>query len=521
MDREYDFVIVGGGTAGCIVASRLAAMCKATVLLIEAGPSIDKSPSINDAAQFSRNIGSQYDWQYGNNAYPAGKLLGGSSNLNACIFVRGNANDYAHWPDGWQYDDLLPYFKKSENCEHIPREYIQYNIHNRGMNGPIKLSLPSDNGKNLHPYTQSFIDACVEQGYQYIPDINIKDRTNQVALHQFNIFNKTRQAVDLCYLTSQDNLTIASNQLVAKILLNNQRAIGVQCYSGATFKAKHEVILCAGTIGTPKILMLSGIGNKADLNALGLECHTDLPVGEHYQDHFKTPMLFTSEQDIATNRFNCSDSGIQASLFLDNNIQISFVIDALSQNLKQAELFTRSNQYIPSNGFAIFPGISTANIKGKIRLTSTHPLDTPILDIKPFELESDIQIMRTAMKIIRNIIASNSFKQYYIKELIDNAIPRPSTSDEYLIHYIQKHSVSQAHASCSCSIGNVVDEKLLVFNIDNLRIVDASVLPDMINANIQATIIAIAEKASDLIINQYNKCHTSPKYQLISNATME
>jgi choline dehydrogenase len=501
---EYDYIIVGAGTAGCILASRISENEAVSVLLIEAGHFINNVSFILDPAQFRTAIGSKYDWKYEGRA--SGKILGGSSKINACIFMRGTTTDYDSWPDGWKYDDLLPYFKKSEDCNFLPDKIIN-NKNNRGFDGPIKLALAGEGGNNLHPYTKCFLEGCTELGYQFISDINVSCRNNEVALHQFNIFNKTRQSIDICYLKKRNNLTIKSNTSIAKIIINNSQAIGVTCYSGHYFKAKKEIILSAGAIGTPKILMCSGVGKKEELNALGITCIANLPVGKNFQDHIKSPMIFSSDEDISHLIPSCLDSGIQASLFtahnnLHPNIQISFAINLLFFKHQNTQFFPRTNQNIPENGFAIFPALGIPDSRGHVELLSKNSFDLPIIKFNPYENENDRKTLLMAMKITRRIANSHAFKKFKIKEVIDQEIPYDMESDDYLLEYMKKYSFSQAHASCTCAIGEVVDEQLKVKGLKGLRIVDASIFPSIINANIQSTVIAIAEKASELIITE-------------------
>lgn len=500
---EYDYIIVGGGTAGCILAGRISENENVSVLLIEAGHIVDNASYIINPAQFRTAIGSEYDWKYDGRA--SGKILGGSSKINACIFMRGTKTDYDSWPQGWKYDDLLPYFKKSENCNFLPAKLRHKN--NRGFDGPIKLTLAGDEENNLHPYTKCFLEGCTELGYKFISDINVSERNNEVALHQFNIINKERQSIDICYLKKRKNLTIKSNTSIAKIIINNNQAIGVNCYSGNAFKAKKEIILSAGAIGTPKILMCSGIGKKEELNALGITCISNLPVGENFQDHIKSPMIFSSDQDISHLIPSCSDSGIQASLFtyhnnLNRNTQISFAINPVISKHQNTQFFSSTNQNIPNNGFAIFPALGIPESRGYIQLSSKNIYDLPVIKFNPYENENDRKSMLMAMKITRSIARSHAFKKFNIKEIIDKEIPYDIESDDYLLEYMKKHSFSQAHASCTCGIGEVVDEQLRVKGVKGLRIVDASVFPRIINANIQSTVIAIAEKASALIMTE-------------------
>lgn len=505
---EFDYIIVGGGTAGCILASRLTENEALRVLLIETGHAVNHLSLITDPVQFVSIIGSDYDWQYP--GYPGGKILGGSSKINASIFIHGTAKDYETWPRGWQYDDLLPYFKKIENCEDLPSDAITHNKENRGFHGPIKLMLAGNNCYDLHPYTIRFLESCVALGYKHIGDINNRSREQAASLHQFNINNHQRQSVDICYLADRKNLTIKSNTSVTSIIIENHQATGVLTDKSESFKANKEIILSAGAIGTPKILMLSGIGKKEDLNALGITCVSDLPVGDYFQDHIATPMIFATNKACSHYIPNCIDSGVQASLFTQHihddtkqypNIQLSFSINTIISKYKNTPLFSKLSEN--HHGFAILPAIGIPLSHGQVTLPSNDAQALPVIKFNPYESKHDKETMLSAMKIARRIANGTVFAEFDLHEMIDDEIPHDPQSDDYLLAYMEKYFFSQAHGTGTCAMDKVVDDALKVKGVENLRVVDASVFPQMINVNIQSTVMAVAEKASMLILASY------------------
>lgn len=558
MSIEYDYIIIGGGSAGCVLARRLAENTSLKILLLEAGEEVKNSKEIECPALFGQLINTKLDWKFEN--YPRGKMLGGSSNMNACIYLRGDPKIIEMWPKGWKNKDLAPYFKKSEDCSVLPKEIIEYSKDNRGFSGPMKISLAGNNGISINHYTSLFIKACQELKFPYTADINNGKFQDGVSYHQFNTFKGKRYSTYVAYLkdrTDLKNLTILCNEQVKKIHFHNKEAVGVESVRGLMYRARNEILLCSGSIGSPWLLMLSGIGKKNELQKHNIQCIIDLPVGDNLQDHLMAPFLFKTNDNkgidhdsyksmrqwMTSKKGDLCDSGIQASLFtkslpyLDkNDLQITFLAGIPEQihnfmtlllhkdkfhqlpafinsclnvgnfnifpkalrNLSR-KILNKNRMDIPSSGFCMFPVIGLPNSHGIIKLKSSDIKDHPIISYECNTDNEDKKVIINAVKIIRKIVKTSVFQQLGTEEIIDKSIPYHHESDEYIIEYTKRAS-SQGHVACTCPIGKVVDIDLKVKGIKKLRVIDASVMPTIVNGNIQSTIIAIAEKAADLII---------------------
>lgn len=554
--ERFDYVVVGGGSAGCVIAARLAEQVGVTVLLLEAGQKVPPTPLLQCPARFGELINSKHDWRF--DGYPRGKMLGGCSNINACVYLRGDPKALDCWPPGWQNEDLAPYFRKAENCSYLPPDILRESQHQRGFDGPIRLSLTGSNGASINENTRRFIDACQEIGAPHVADINNGVSQEGVSYHQFNVHHGVRESVDLRYLQERGNLTIRCEEQIARIDMHGNRAVAAIGASGTRYEATRELVLAAGSIGSPWLLMLSGIGVRRDLEAVGIDCIVDLPVGAHLVDHVMSPFIFASRKTTCLDHESRSewakwvnsktgdftDSGVQASLFTRSrhaqdmcDVQITFLPGVPEQianfmtmlfhkhalarlpgplarlmNMQVLALLPRSvrnlcrnwinrkRMRLPRYGFVLFPVVGLPESTGHIRLRSKDPAVLPEIVYNPFAGPQDREIMIDAVRTIRSIIATDSFRALAVEEVIDRSIPHPPDSDEYILSYTER-AASQGHVACTCPMGKVVDEQLRVYGVEGLRIVDASVLPTMVNGNIQSTVLAVAEKAADLLRN--------------------
>lgn len=504
MHDHYDYIIIGGGSAGCIVAGRLSEDPSIKILLIEAGPVVVNENRVLQPARFGELIGSELDW--GMEGFPKGRMLGGSSAMNACVYMRGSPDDYNDWPAGWRYEDLLPYFKKAEDCSFIPAAYLHSSRANRGFNGPVKLSVAGNNGQHICETTKAFLVSCQELGYDYMPDINNRPTQKGVSLHQYNIHKGARQSMNVAYLHNRPNLTVLTHTQVNRLLIKGRKVVHIETVDGREFSAGKEVILAAGAINSPVILMKSGIGPENNLRKMGLSTLIDLPVGQGLQDHMMSPVVFKTDELWAFDAGNFSDPGIQASLFArsgpeakKNDIQITIlagITKQISQFIRKTSGGAKMN--FPESGFVIFPVIGLPRYRGHVSLSGNLKNSRPHIHYRGFTDEIDTEVMVASVRIIRDMVKQPALCALGAKEIINPHIPHPPESDAYIHSYIRNAS-SQGHMSCTCAIGKVVNEQLLVYGLENLRVVDSSIMPSMINVNVHNTVIAMAEKACDLI----------------------
>ncbi len=557
--KSYDFIIVGGGSAGCVLAGRLSENPLFSILLIEAGPKTQAENKILCPARFGDIINSELDWGFED--FTRGKMLGGCSNMNACVYMRGDPKALDEWPDGWKNKDLAPYFKKAEDCSNLPQDFLVNNKSERGFSGPMKLSFPGNNHKNENPLTEKFIQSCEEIGHPHTLDINNGLSQDGVSYHQFNVHNGERLSTERAYLKDRPNLKIICEEQVSKILFDHQKkAKGIECASGNVYCSNKEVIIAAGSIGSPWLLLLSGIGPKIHLEEVGVDLIHDSPVGTNLEDHVMTPFVFQCNQNLGIDHDSTSareqweksrsgdltDSGIQASLFLKsrlssskNDIQITFLAGIPEQirnfmtlllNKKMIQtlppflakfmavekltwipprlrefgrsFMNNSKMNLPKYGFVMFPVVGIPSSKGSIRLKSKDYRVHPIITYEASKKTEDRMVVIDAVRELRKISNSSVFQDIGAEEVIDITIPFDSNSDEYILQYTSQ-TASQGHAACTCPLGKVVDNSLKVMGTQSLRVVDASIIPNMVNGNIQCTIIAIAEKAADIIKDEY------------------
>ena len=504
MQKIYDYIIVGGGSAGCIVAGRLSEDPSVQVLLIEAGPSVDHEAKVSQPARFGELIGSELDW--GIRGFPRGKMLGGSSAMNACVYMKGNPNDYNDWPDGWKYEDLLPYFKKAENCSFLSKKHIESSRTYRGFEGPVKLSLAGNNGQHICETTKAFIASCQDLGYEYVSDINNGTIQKGVSLHQYNIHNGIRQSMSTTYLHKRSNLTTLTNTEISRLSIKGSKVIYIETVKGEKLKAGKEVILAAGAVNSPLILMKSGIGPENDLKKTGLRTLIDLPVGRGMQDHLMSPILFKTDKFWKFETGDFSEPGIQASLFArsypkvnKNDIQISLlagITDQIIQFMYSGGKTTKIKT--PDFGFVIFPVIGVPTYRGLVSLSGNAANNNPEVHYRGLTNDVDKNVMIKSVRLTRELVKQSAFRALGAEEVINPSIPYLAESDHYINAYIRNAS-SQGHMCCTCAIGKVVNEQLFVNGMENLRVIDSSIMPSIVNGNIHNTVIAMAEKAYDLL----------------------
>jgi len=511
---KYDFVIVGGGSAGCTLASRLTEDPNTSVLLLEAGPDYTNFEQVPDDVKLGNNV-----WRsaYGNHSWgylatatprqtdpiiiPRGKTTGGSSSINGQVLFRGIPQDYDNWAEWgnteWAFTNVLPYFKKLENDLDFPGGDFH------GNDGPIPVRRYKR--EEWLPYFGAFYDACVSVGYPAHPDHNDPE-TNGVAARPMNNIDGVRMSTALTYLSMarhRMNLTIKGDVLAHRILFDGNKAIGVEAESGGeVFKIDaDQVIISSGAIAAPQIMLLSGIGPKTHLDEFGIAQILDLPgVGENLRDHPAAFVLYRGDSE---------QPDIDAP-----NIQIGLRISPEGSTTEadlQISPILMSSEHAPSSvviesddfHFGISFALQNALGKGRLRLASADPAQQPIINYNYLSDPFDRQQMRHGLRMALEIADESPFKEYIIERI--NPTESDLVSDSSIDDWLLRNVYTQHHSSGTCKMGDssdpmaVVDQYSHVHGIENLRIVDASIMPDVIRANTNATTIMIAERVADWI----------------------
>ncbi|WP_127083049.1 GMC family oxidoreductase [Dulcicalothrix desertica] len=499
----YDYIVIGAGSAGSVVANRLTEDPNTRVLLLEAGGP-DTKPEIQVPSAWPTLLGSEVDWAYFTLREPylnnrktfssRGKVLGGSSSINGMIYIRGNERDYNSWQalgnQGWSYQDVLPYFKKSENQQRGASLF-------HGVDGLLNITDP------LSPATvsQRFVEAAIAQGYEQNSDFNGVQQEG-TGLYQVTVKDGKRQSTAVAFLRpifERPNLTIQTGALVTRLLFEGKRTVGVAYVQNGTeyqVRVNSEVILSAGAFDSPKLLMLSGIGPADHLQASGIPVVVDLPgVGQNLQDH---PLAVVGYQSTQDQPLAPSSNGGEAGLFLRTNnnldaapnLQFTFV-----PILFVDPAFAREGP-----GFTITYYVTHPQSRGSVRLRSSSPFDPPLIRVNYLQNESDMQLMVEGLKISRQLIHSGVFNEFRGEEIA----PRSEvSSDKAIRDYIRQTCNTAWHPVGTCKMGidrmAVVDPQLKVRGIEGLRVVDASIMPTITTGNTNAPAIMIGEKGADLI----------------------
>ncbi|MGL5941412.1 MAG: GMC family oxidoreductase [Waterburya sp.] len=504
---HYDYIVIGAGSAGCVVANRLTEDPDTTVLLLEAGNPATK-PEIQIPMECPLLIGSEVDWGYLSEPEPylnnrqilcsRGKVLGGSSSINFMYYVRGNPHDFDHWQElgnpGWSYRDLLPYFKKSEHQQHGADAY-------HGVDGELSVTDPSE----PTAISQRFVDAAISLGYEYNPDFNAKHQEG-VGRYQFTIENGKRHSAAAAFLVpilQRPNLTVITGTLVTRLLFEGTRAVGVEyLHEGMQHQVKvdREVILSAGVFDSPKLLMLSGIGEAEQLQALGIDVVADLPgVGRNLLEHILVTVPYQSTQDLHTvSTSSVGETGMflhsEGNLNVAPDLQFFFCPIALAlPGYTQPEwTFT---------GVAI---LTHPQSVGRVSLRSSAAQDAPTIQMNYLQQEADGQKLATGIKFLRELFQSSALDEFRGEEIAPGVEVQ---TDAALIAYIRDTANTVWHPVGTCKMGTdsmaVVDPELRVRGIEGLRVVDASVMPTITTGNTNAPTIAIGEKAADLIKDSF------------------
>ena len=510
---NYDYVIVGAGSAGCVLANRLTEDPKKRVLLLEAGPR-DTNIWIHVPLGYGKLFArTDINWAYQSEPEPAlngrriftprGRVLGGSSSINGLVYIRGQPEDYDGWGiPGWDFKALLPYFKKSENQARGASEW-------HGVGGPFEVG-----DLERHELCDAFIDSAASLGFPRNPDFN-GARQEGTGYYQASTCRGRRCSTATGYLRPAEkrpNLTVEVNTLATKIIFEGRRATGVQI--GDRVVMGGEIILAGGAFNSPQLLQLSGIGPGALLHEKGIPVVADLPVGEGLQDHFYARTFWRCKKSITLNDdmaswFRQARIGLQYILNRSGPLSIAAGYAAAfvrtKPGLKQpdAQIYfinfaaeRRGGVLHPFSAFTCSVSQLQVESRGSVAIRSADPREAPAIKYNYLATENDRRVMVDGLKIVRRIVNAKPLADYVVGEELPGA--KVQSDDEWL-SFVREYGETVFHPTSTCSMGKVVDANLKVKGIDRLRVVDASVMPAVPSGNINAAVIAVAEKAADLI----------------------
>jgi len=517
----YDYVIVGAGSAGCVLADRLTEDPQTTVLLLEAGGP-DDAQEIHIPVAFSKMFQTARDWTYYTDEephlnhrklyWPRGKMLGGSSSINAMIYIRGNRYDYDHWRElgneGWSYSDVLPYFKKAENQERGPSEY-------HGSGGPLNVMDRPYTG----PLSEAFIEAGIELGWPKNDDFN---GASQEGFGKYQVTQKQgrRHSAAVGYLhpaLSRPNLTLQTQALVSRILFEGTRAVGITYLKDGVeeqVRINKEVILSGGAVNSPQVLLLSGVGPADHLRSMGINVVADLPgVGGNLLDHPFVSVCYASTQPVSLYGLETAEnmqeymehqSGPFTSNVAESGAFIKTRPDLPEPNLQYhfAPIYYINHGFTApeGHGFTVGPTLVSPQSSGRLSLRSTDPAQHPAISANYMASEADLQVLVEGIKLARRLAHAKAFDPFRGEEMLPG---RQVQSDEELVAYVRSSAETLYHPVGTCKMGHdelaVVDEQLRVRGVEGLRVIDASIMPTIVNGNTNAPTIMIAEKAADLL----------------------
>ncbi len=514
----FDYIVVGGGSAGCVVASRLSEDGGARVALVEAGPP-DLGRVFEVPGLFALQQKSTTDWDLQSEPEPGldrrrtylprGRVLGGTSSMNTMVYIRGHAWDYDNWAslgcDGWGYEDVLPYFRRAENNERGENRF-------HGGDGPLAVS----DARSVHPLIEAWVAAAIEVGQPANDDFNGPTQEG-FGLYQMTQRDGLRCSASVAYVhpaADRHNLRVLTSTQALRVILDGTRAVGVEVEhlgTTRTIAAEQEVILCGGAYLSPQLLMLSGIGPAAHLREVGVTPVVDLPVGEDLQDHpgcflsyiSDTPDL--SAADTPANEAMLRTEGrgpltwTEAGGFarIGDGQSIPDVQYHAAPGMFRDEGLATNFAYALSFG----PYVNRPESSGRVTLRSAYPLAKPRIQNNFLVAQRDREILREGLRLAMEIANQPALRSHLapLHRSVEAGLVPASTSDPDLDQYMRAGGFSFYHPSGTCAMGRVVDPALRVLGVDSLRVADTSIMPRLVGGNTNAPAIMIGEKASDLI----------------------
>lgn len=524
---SYDYIIVGGGSAGCVLANRLSTDSQVKVLLLEAGKP-DKHPFIHMPAGFAKMTSGPFTWGYStvpqkhaNNReipYAQGRVIGGGSSINAEVFTRGHPTDYDRWATeegcpGWSFAEVQPYFVRSENNEVLSGAY-------HGIDGPLGVS----NQRDPAPATRAFVQSCQQLGMPYNPDFNGATQAG-AGFYQLTVKDGKRCSAAVGYLKpalQRPNLTLRTEIQTRRIVFEKNRAVGVELVqrdNTEIIRANREIIVSAGAIGSPKLLLLSGVGSADALRKLGIEVVADLPgVGENFSDHFGVDIVYELSGAYSYDKYNkpwwAAWAGLQYLLFKSGPV-VSNIVEGGAFTFSDPALSVPDLQFHFLAGAGVEAGVPaiasgsgcTMNSyvvrpksRGSVKLQSADFRKQPLIDPNFIADPDDLRVAAEGVRISREIMRQQAFAKYIRREHFPGE--RVSGTNA-LKEYVKQYGRTSYHPNGTCKMGQdamaVIDPQLKVHGIEGLRVIDSSIFPSLMGSNTNAPTIMVAEKGADLL----------------------